>query len=73
MSDMSGLRGFALKMFDQRLTEAQKVNPQIQELMRIVRENDEEAGVRFANNFCKTQNLSPKDAVGNALKDLGLG
>lgn len=68
-----GIRGFALKMFDSRLTEAQKKSPQIQELVRMVRENDSEAGVQFAKNFCASRGLSPQDAVGNALRDMGLG
>lgn len=68
-----GIRGFALKMLDSRLTEAQKQDPQIQELVRMIRENDEAAGVKFANNYCKSRNLTPQDAIGNAIRDMGLG
>lgn len=71
--DNSGIRGFALKMLNERLTQDQKSNPQIQELIRIIKDNDEDAGVKFATNFCKSRNITPQDAVGNALKDFGLG
>lgn len=72
MMNNAGIRGFALKMLEERLTTDQKSNPQVRELVRIIKENDEEAGVRFATNFCKSRNIEPQDAVGNALKDFGL-
>lgn len=73
MNNNDGLRGFALKMIEQRATEAQKQSPEMKELIRIIKENDSEAGIKFANNFCQARNISPQDAVGNALKDFGLG
>lgn len=71
--DNSGIRGFALSMLDKRLTEQQKQSPEVQEIIRIIKENDEAKGIEFADNFCKARGISRQDAVGNALKDLGLG
>lgn len=71
--DSSGIRGFALSMIEKRLTEKQKKSPEVQEIIRIIKENDEAKGIEFADNFCKANGISRQDAVGNALKTFGLG
>lgn len=69
----AGIRGFALKLIDQRLTEEQKSAPEIQAMINAIRNNDVEAGVKLATNICQAYKMSPEQITTKVLGDLGLG
>lgn len=65
--DNSGIRGFALKMLEQRLTPQQKSSPDIQAALKAIRDNDYEAGSRIASQFCQSMGVSKESALQQAV------
>lgn len=68
----AGIRGFALQLIDQRLTEEQKAVPQVQAMINAIRNNDAEAGINMATNICQSYNMTPEQIATKVLGDLGL-
>lgn len=68
----AGIRGFALQLIDQRLTEEQKSVPQVQAMINAIKNNDVEAGINLATNICKSYNMMPQQIAAQVLGDLGL-
>lgn len=65
--DNSGIRGFALKMLEQRLTPQQKASPDIKAALDAIRNNDSEAGSRIASQYCQNMGISKEVAIDQAL------
>lgn len=71
-NDNSGIRGFALKMIEERLSDGQKNSPQIQAMIQAIQNNDEEAGIRLANNICSSYGMSKEQILSQVLGSIGL-
>lgn len=68
----AGIRGFALQMINERLTEQQRKSPQIQTMIQAIQNNDVEAGTRLANNICTSYGMSKEQILSQVLGGLGL-
>lgn len=72
-SSSDGIRGFALKMIEERLSDKQKNSPQIQAMIQAIQNNDAEAGSKLAENICKSYGMTKEQILTQVLGDLGLG
>lgn len=68
----AGIRGFALQMINQRLSDAQKQSPQIRAMIQAIENNDEEAGIKLANNICSSYGMSKEEILNQVLGSIGL-
>lgn len=71
-NDAAGIRGFALQMIEQRLTPEQRSSPQFQAMIQAIQNNDEEAGIRLANNICSSYGMSKEQILSQMLGGMGL-
>lgn len=65
-----GIREFALQMLNN--SPQLKNNPQAQEMMRVIQENDSVKGQQIAENLCNTYGMSKEEATNQAKRFFGM-
>lgn len=67
----SQLQQFALQLIEKHKNEFEG-NSNAQELINIIKNNDEAKGIEFANNFLKSNNMSKEQGLQQAMSYFGL-
>lgn len=65
-----GIREFALQLIQSSPQVAN--NPQAQEMIRVIQENDSVRGQQIAQNLCNTYGVSKEEATNKAKNFFGL-
>lgn len=65
-----GIRDFALQLIQSSPQVAN--NPQAQEMIRVIQENDSVRGQQIAQNLCNTYGVSKEEATNKARNFFGL-
>lgn len=65
-----GIREFALQMLNN--SPQLKNNPQAQEMIRVIQENDSVKGQQIAENLCNTYGMSKEEATNQAKRFFGM-